>query len=67
MGAAGVRRLPVIDTDGHVRGLLSIDDIAMWGVQEGGVTDADVVDALRRACQKNTVGRSLQVSDFPKR
>jgi CBS domain-containing protein len=64
MGAAGVRRLPVVDPEGHLRGLLSIDDVVMWGVQEGGVTDADVVDTLRRACQKNAAAWSLQEADL---
>lgn len=45
-----VRRLPVVSHDGDVLGLISIDDIILWGVQESGVTLEDVVAALRSIC-----------------
>jgi CBS domain-containing protein len=48
MGASGVRRLPVVDQDGHLEGLLSIDDVVVAGVEQGGVTDADIVETLRK-------------------
>ena len=45
-----VRRLPVVSQDGEVLGLISIDDIILWGVQESGVTVHDAVAALRSIC-----------------
>ena len=48
-----VRRLPVLAPDGDLRGMLSVDDIIMWGVEKGGVTRKDLVRALRGICSEH--------------
>jgi CBS domain-containing protein len=48
-----VRRLPVIASDGDLQGMLSVDDIIMWGGERGGVNRKDLVRALRAICSEN--------------
>jgi CBS domain-containing protein len=50
MSAARVRRLPVINAAGDLKGVISIDDIILWAVMDGTVPAADVIDALRTIC-----------------
>ena len=50
MGNARVRRLPVVDADGRVQGVVSIDDIVLWGIDHGGVTRSELVEGLRAIC-----------------
>jgi CBS domain-containing protein len=50
MASARVRRLPVINAVGDVKGVISIDDIILWAVVNGAVTSADVITALRAIC-----------------
>ena len=47
MAAFHVRRLPVVDVRGDVKGLISIDDIVLWGLRSPGVSIQAVVAALR--------------------
>ena len=47
MSEAKVRRLPVVDADGTLQGMLSIDDIVLWGLNRGGVTKKRLAKALR--------------------
>lgn len=49
-----VRRLPVLDHDGDVIGMISIDDITLWGVSESGVTMQELMAALRSICATET-------------
>ena len=44
-----VRRLPVIGLDGDVMAILSIDDIMLWGLQDG-VAIPQLINALRCIC-----------------
>lgn len=47
MASHHVRRLPVITRDGHLEGVLSIDDIVQVADRQGAPASADVVSALR--------------------
>jgi hypothetical protein len=47
MKAARVRRLPARNANGQVAGLVSIEDVIVRGLPAGGVSQGDVLDALR--------------------
>ena len=47
MAAFHVRRLPVVDENGDIKGLISIDDIVLWGLRTPGVSTQALVAALR--------------------
>src|SRR5262245_5499539 len=51
MKEQGVRRLPVVDARGRLKGLLSIDDVILrTGAEKGRVPAEAVVDVLRHIC-----------------
>ena len=50
MQSARVRRLPVCDGDGHLEGILSIEDIVMRGLEDGAITSGEIIAALRAMC-----------------
>lgn len=50
MASARVRRLPVVDREAHIAGVLSVDDIVMWGIGEEGVRMDELTAALREIC-----------------
>ena len=50
MSEARVRRLPVVTADGELQGLLSFDDVALWGVKSGGATRKELARALAAIC-----------------
>ena len=50
MARARVHRLPVVDADGDVKGVISIDDIVLWGLQTSGVSMPTLIAALRSLC-----------------
>lgn len=64
MAAARVRRLPVVDSDGDVKGLLSIDDIILWGASQEGVTTRALTEALRAICSPRTVKVEPEIPRF---
>ena len=64
MRTRGLRRLPVVDLDGHLLGLLSIDDIVRWGVNGNGVTATDVVNALSDIVARRSAAMELDVADL---
>jgi CBS domain-containing protein len=50
MADARVRRVPVVDNEGRVQGVVSIDDIVLWAVPSGGLKPKAVLKALRTIC-----------------
>jgi CBS domain-containing protein len=64
MTSAKVRRLPVVDEDGDIKGILSIDDIILWGVEPHGVTMHDLVSALRAICAPRAVALEPEMPKF---
>lgn len=50
MASARVRRLPVVTADGDVKGVISIDDIVLWGLQSSAVSMHALIAALRSLC-----------------
>jgi signal-transduction protein with cAMP-binding, CBS, and nucleotidyltransferase domain len=54
MTDARIRRLPVLDdANATLEGIVSIDDIVLWGVQHGGVERKELLRALRAICAAN--------------
>lgn len=53
MKLARVRRLPVVDAEGKLLGVISINDIVLAAGSDGPVRDKDVVDALREICARH--------------
>jgi CBS domain-containing protein len=62
MRRQAIRRLPVVDREGHVIGVLSIDDVVRWGVVPDGVRAANVIEALGRICDRRSAGQDLDIS-----
>ena len=50
MTAAHVRRLPVLDENDGLVGVVSIDDIILWAVRRRGVSATELAGALRGIC-----------------
>jgi CBS domain-containing protein len=42
-----VRRLPVRDASGRLKGMLSIEDVVLRGLEGGGIETSELVEALR--------------------
>jgi CBS domain-containing protein len=49
----GVRRLPVVDQAGHVKGVLSIDDLVLHAGRPG-LPEEAVLRTLRSVCRAET-------------
>ena len=60
MKGARVRRLPVLDTFGRLRGILSIEDIVVRGLETGGVGTDEIVMALRAMYERRPVAVEIQ-------
>ena len=54
MATSRVRRLPVVNADGDVKGLISIDDIVLWGLHSRGVSTHDLLVTLRALCASSS-------------
>jgi len=63
MRAQKVRRLPVLDSNQALEGILCFDDIALFAEEKGGeLTYADVVQTLQSICEHPSVARILAVA-----
>lgn len=51
MKTAKVRRLPVIDRDGHLKGILSLNDVVLHTKRRGSPSADYVLDALKSICE----------------
>jgi CBS domain-containing protein len=49
-----VRRLPVVDETGNIAGMISIDDIVLWGVTGSSISVETLIAALRSVCSRST-------------
>jgi CBS domain-containing protein len=65
MASAKVRRLPVVDSAGDLKGLLSIDDIILWGLQDGGVGMHHLINALRSIVAQRIAALEPEVPRMP--
>ena len=50
-----VRRLPVVDDQGHLKGILSMNDIVLHANARRGVAPTDIVGALKGICEHRHV------------
>jgi CBS domain-containing protein len=55
MKTARVRRLPVLDSSGRLKGILSIEDVVVRGLESGGVGTDEIVMALRTMYERRPV------------
>lgn len=64
MAVKKVRRLPVVDAEGGVHGMLSIDDIILWSVHSGGIGAGELAAALRAICAPRTLVTEARTPDL---
>ena len=63
MAAQKVRRLPVIDSEGVLEGILCLDDIVLFAEEKAGeLTYFDVVETLKSICEHTTALKVLAVA-----
>lgn len=55
MKGARVRRLPVVDTSGHLKGIVSIEDVVVRGLETSGIGTDEIVLALRTMFERRPV------------
>lgn len=60
MKGARVRRLPVLDSFGHLKGILSIEDVVVRGLESGGIGTDEIVMALRTMYERRPVAIDLE-------
>ena len=65
MADAKVRRLPVVTSEGDLHGILSIDDLILWGVQHDGVTREGLVWGLRAICRAHEPPLQTEAFEVP--
>jgi hypothetical protein len=59
--SAGCRFL---NSDGDVQAVISIDDIILWAVQQGGITPKELASALRHICAQHAVPAEPETPRF---
>ena len=64
MASGRVRRLPVLNRNRDLQAVISIDDVILWAVRQGGVTATELASALRRICTPHTVPLEPEVPRF---
>ena len=63
MSAQKVRRLPVVDDQGVLLGILCMDDIVLFAEEKGGeLTYFDVIEALKNICEHRGLFKELAVA-----
>jgi len=63
MSAQKVRRLPVIDDEGRIQGILCLDDIVLHAEERAAdLTYFDVVETLKAICEHESAYRTLAVA-----
>lgn len=60
MKDAHVRRLPVLDTFGRLRGILSIEDVVVRGLESGGIGADEIVLALRTMYERRPAAIEIE-------
>jgi len=55
MKRARVRRLPVLDRAGELKGILSIEDVVVRGLETGGISTDEIILALRAMYERRPV------------
>jgi CBS domain-containing protein len=61
MKHARVRRLPVLDGGGELKGLLSIEDVVVRGLESGGAGTDEIVLALRSMYERRPVAAAVDL------
>jgi len=59
MSAQKVRRLPVVNSQGALEGILCLDDIVLFAEERGPLTYSDVILTLQSICEHTTALQSL--------
>ena len=64
MAEARVRRLPVLDANGHLAGIISMDDVVLRALDRaGGVSSSAFINALTRVCSQPSLEPEGSFSD----
>jgi CBS domain-containing protein len=50
-----VRRLPVVDREGYLKGILSMNDVVLHASSKQGITPAEIVSTLKGICEHRHV------------
>ena len=54
-----IRRLPVIDADGHLRGIVSMNDLVLHASSgKGAISNLDIVSTLKTICEHRRAAQS---------
>jgi CBS domain-containing protein len=60
MKRARVRRLPVLDSSGHLKGILSIEDVVVRGLESRGIGPNEIVMALRTMYERRPAAIEIE-------